>query len=293
MDAVAILLLAGSFAIAGALQFSYNAQDEWGGVCNTGNRMRQSPINIVTSSLESSNSLVSLNLTSWDAPRSGVFSNTGATAQFFLSGDQQPTATLVNHRGSHSVFLFHFHWGRNASEGSEHRVDGQQAALEIHIGALKQNDNNTLYSVLGVLVDVASSNDSVSDFWSMLDVNAISALKANVSVENFRIDKLLPSSLDYWYYEGSFTTPECFEVVSWFVLKERIKVPAAFLEQLRRLEANAQSDLLAFNFRTAQAIGKRTVFQYSSTAQSISAASSTTSILLAVTLYNTIIVKLF
>ena len=77
----------------------------------------------------------------------------------------------------------------------------------------------------------------------------------------FRFDSLLPDSLDYWFYEGSLTTPPCSETVAWFVLKERITVPGAYLDLLRGVEEDEDGTLLTFNFRDAQKLGDRTVYE--------------------------------
>ena len=53
------------FATANAadpVEFSYDAQDEWPGVCVTGNTGRQSPINIVTEDVRESSRLTELRL---------------------------------------------------------------------------------------------------------------------------------------------------------------------------------------------------------------------------------------
>lgn len=44
---------------------------------------------------------------------------------------------------------------------------------------------------------------------------------------NFDPKTLLPSTLDYWTYDGSLTTPPLLESVTWIVLKESISVSSA------------------------------------------------------------------
>lgn len=280
------LLLAGSLAFADAAEgtFSYSAQNLWTGMCNSGNQMRQSPIDIQIA--ENNSSLVALQMTGWDTALSGVLENNGATAQFTPSSTP---ATFVNHLGTYQLLQFHMHWGSRTGEGSEHTINGEQAELEIHF-VTRQSDDNL--AVLGILADVDSSAESVTGFWSMLDINAISYFDSNTTVTNFRINQLLPSNLSYWFYRGSLTTPPCTEVVNWFVLKNRITVPGAFLGQLRELETSVDDSLLTSNYRMTQEIGAREVYQYPSVsaAQSISAASFTLSIVLAVALF---MVKLF
>lgn len=79
----------------------------------------------------------------------------------------------------------------------------------------------------------------------------------SVKVTGFRFDQLLPSNRDYYFYKGSFTSPPCYEIVGWFVMKNRITVPGAYLNELRKAECGGE--LLGFNFRTPQELGDRVV----------------------------------
>ncbi|CAI8044532.1 Carbonic anhydrase 1 [Geodia barretti] len=73
---------------------------------------------------------------------------------------------------------------------------------------------------------------------------------------------LLPSDRSYYYYEGSLTTPNCSEVVQWFLLKETISIPSAYLAQLREVEENEEGDRLTFNYRNTQDLAGRQVSRY-------------------------------
>ena len=73
---------------------------------------------------------------------------------------------------------------------------------------------------------------------------------------------LLPSYRSYYYYEGSLTTPNCNEVVQWFLLEETISIPSAYLAQLREVEENEEGDRLTFNYRSTQDLAGRQVSRY-------------------------------
>ena len=75
---------------------------------------------------------------------------------------------------------------------------------------------------------------------------------------------LLPQNRDYFQYEGSLTIPLCNETVQWFVLKNTIKIPKAFLSMLRRLESDENGTLLTFNFRDQQRLNRRNVYEFPS-----------------------------
>ena len=250
-----LLLVSGAYGAADP--FSYSEQNIWPGICVVGNEMRQSPINIVGADVEENSDLIDLDLEGWGTEYDGTFSNTGHNVQF--DPDTPGLATVSNHLGTFELQQFHMHWGSATGQGSEHRINGNQAELEIHFVLLKQVDYDE-YSVISVLGDV-DVDAPVTGPWAQLNVTAIQSYTNNTaytSVSDFQFDQLLPDDLDYMYYEGSLTTPPCTEAVFWFVLKERISVPGAYLELLRGVEDD-QGTLLTFNFRMEQAIGDRTV----------------------------------
>ena len=99
----------------------------------------------------------------------------------------------------------------------------------------------------------------ISGVWEQLNISAIQAYPSSpIAVSDFTYHSLLPSSLDYYHYPGSTTTPACAEVVQWFVLKEPIQVPNAYLTVLRQIESE-NGTALVLNFRDVQPLGQRTV----------------------------------
>lgn len=258
-----------SLAVIGALlvsacsglveDFSYSRQDEWPGVCVTGNQGRQSPINITTGDVQFDDSLGDLELGGWGVGYEGDFTNMGTNVQFNPTLPDQ--ASIRNHLGIYELKQFHIHWGRRSGEGSEHLINSSPSEIEIHFVHMKQGvDNITLkdaLSVVAVLADVDNSEE-ISGPWAQLDASRILAFNDSISVSEFRYDLFLPNNLDYYYYEGSLTTPSCYESVAWFVLRNRITVPGAYLDQLRMVEGN-DGEVLGFNFRMPQSLEGRVV----------------------------------
>ena len=80
---------------------------------------------------------------------------------------------------------------------------------------------------------------------------------------------VLPESKDYYYYPGSGTSPGCFEFVHWFVLKERIQVPSAYLAQLRTTRFDS-GEIILLNRRNVQELFNRTVLTLGSVGQAAS-----------------------
>ena len=70
----------------------------------------------------------------------------------------------------------------------------------------------------------------ISGVWSALNATGLQAQFQAEIRSTVRYSDLLPDELDYYYYEGSLTTPGCSEVVQWFLLKQTIEIPTAYLE---------------------------------------------------------------
>lgn len=84
------------------------------------------------------------------------------------------------------------------------------------------------YSVIAVLAEV-DGELSFKGPWKLLDPAAIRIFNSGASITGLRPNDLLPANRDYFFYEGSMTSPDCSENVDWYVLKERIGVPRTFI----------------------------------------------------------------
>jgi carbonic anhydrase len=238
--------------------FSYSRQDEWPPLCLTGTE--QSPTNIITQDVEFDDNLIDLEMTGWEEEYDGTFLNIGLNVRFLPDSPGQ--VTTRNHIGLFDLLNCHFHWGRETGEGSGHQIDSDPGELEVHCVHRKRNaTDNTVrdyLSVISVIADV-DEDAELSGPWLQLNVSKILPFNTSVGVSGFRFDLLLPNNRDYYYYEGSFTSPPCYEIVQWFVMKSRITVPGAYMKELRKLECNNEGDLLGFNFRMPQELGERVV----------------------------------
>lgn len=257
-------LLIGS-ALAVEFEFSYDAQDVWPGICVANNNMRQSPINIGTDDVEENDDLIPLELSdAWATTYSGTFNNMGHNVQVNPNFTDATGPATTNHIGTYDLLQCHVHWGNMSGVGSEHLIDGYAADLEIHFvhrmqGATDDTAGDYL-AVVAVLADVDEDEDApLTGPWLLLNASAVQEFESSIPITGFSFDSLLPVNRDYYYYQGSLTTPPCSETVQWFVLKERITVPGKYLEQLRQIEETDQGDILTFNFRMPQALGPRVV----------------------------------
>nr|ABR53886.1 astrosclerin-2 [Astrosclera willeyana] len=248
--------------VASRCDFNYYNQHAWL-LCSEsqcgGNR--QSPINIDTEKTKANNNLIALRFNNYDDPVDGDFENVGTTVEFV---PETKDATLTNHLGTYDLLQFHFHWGRDSSEGSEHQIDDEQYSAEIQFVHLKQGASPSdtagdTFSVVAVLCEAADI--PIRGVWAKLSPVPTKHEDSH-SVSDLVYTDLLPRNRDYYHYEGSLTTPLCDETVQWFVLKNTIKIPKAFLTMLRRVESDEDGTLLTFNFRNLQRLNGRQVFEF-------------------------------
>ncbi len=128
----------------------------------------------------------------------------------------QPGSFLrIPDRGvSFELKQFHFH------SPSEHTVNGESFAMELHFVHV---DENGAFAVVGVLVDEGEEHPVLGKLWSFMPENA-----GETSVQPIGIEEtdLLPPTREYFSYGGSLTTPPCSEGVKWLVLKTPIEASA-------------------------------------------------------------------
>lgn len=172
-------------------------------------------------------------------------------------------------RGSGTYYLaqFHFHWGKRSVVGSEHTIEGKHAPLEMHMVMYNSKYGslgNSLNKKDGVLVVAqmfteyvghASCSDS-SWVDTLFRKYAPKVKLAGAKVpgpKRFPLDTFLSPTGGYYAYKGSFTTPNCNRVVSWYVARDRTPVSSAAMNALRRL-LNDKSERISMdgNFRPVQ-----------------------------------------
>ena len=249
--------------LAAKESFDYADQDGWGilsTTCELG--IRQSPIAISSDDAVEGNQLIDLSLERWNAERDGTFHNTGTSVKFTPNADESKART-TNHQGTYELLQFHLHWGDTDDVGSEHVVNGTPASAEIHFVHRRTSgpdDVGYAFAVVGVMA-VVDEDATFSGVWNALSITDVQNFdgKTNTSI---RFSDLLPPTLPYYFYNGSLTTPGCDEVVIWFLLRETITIPQAYLEQLRTVRNNAEGDLLTLNYRDTQKLHGRTVLTH-------------------------------
>ncbi|XP_062321952.1 carbonic anhydrase 14 isoform X2 [Osmerus eperlanus] len=178
----------------------------------------------------------------------------------------------------YTAVQLHLHWGNGAAgasgaAGSEHTLNGQRTAAELHVvhfnselypnmtEAMTQRDG---LAVLGVLIETGEETNQ--GFGNILNyLGRVRYAGQRVSIPAFDVQSLLPTDLGrYFRYNGSLTTPPCFESVLWTVFAETVKISEAQLLKLETVLYSSKpgdSDrlILEDNYRTIQPLNLRTV----------------------------------
>ncbi|XP_058716759.1 carbonic anhydrase 14 isoform X4 [Poecile atricapillus] len=233
----------------------------------------QSPIDIATAWAQPDLSLPPLQPEGYEHPESPRLSlaNNGHTAVLALP----PSLRLRGLPHTFTAVQLHFHWGRPGhAAGAEHLLDGHRAPAEMHVvhfdaerfadaSAAQQHPGGL--AVLGVLLEVGDDPHPAYDN-ILKHLGSIRYAGQTVAIPSFSIRDLLPAHLDRYYrYNGSLTTPPCFQSVLWTVFPQPVRISRAQLEQLQgSLYSTEEAEpdepqLLVDNFRAPQELNQRLV----------------------------------
>ncbi len=219
---------------AGGGHWGYSGEggpDHWGSLsgdnlaCSAGTQ--QSPVDI-SGAIDAE--LPSLKV-DWKAGPARIVNN-GHTIQI----NAAEGSTLMRGDQSYSLLQFHFH------APSEHLVDGKSFPMEVHF--VHKSAQGSGLGVLGVFVQSGAAHETMSILAASFPGKA--GGEADITVDP---NALLPSSLSYWTYEGSLTTPPCSEVVDWMVLREPLSVADGDIARFTELYDGNARPVLPMNRR--------------------------------------------
>lgn len=175
----------------------------------------QSPIDISSKSAEKA-ALAPIQ-TAYKAS-AGELINNGHTIQIGLA--DAGSATVPS--GEYKLLQFHFH------TPSEEKIDGKNFPLVAHL--VHKNAAGNL-AVIAVLFKEGKENSALKDIFSKLPADED---KSSLAVP-FDVTSLLPTSLGYYTFKGSLTTPPCSEGVAWHVLKEPVEISSAQIDAFKKV----------------------------------------------------------
>ena len=107
----------------------------------------------------------------------------------------------------YDLIQYHFH------DPSEHTYKGKHYTGELHL--VHQHIDGE-FAVIGVLYTIGKFNPTAELFLQNFPVHT--GTQTHID-RNINVAEFLPSTSQYYQYEGSFTTPPCSEGVHWFIMQ--------------------------------------------------------------------------
>ncbi|MQX45526.1 carbonic anhydrase [Sinorhizobium medicae] len=160
----------------------------------------------------------------------GAILNNGHTIQVKAA----PGGTLRRGDKPYELVQYHFH------APSEHLVEGHRFPMEVHF--VHKHVETGALGVLGVFFVPGAANTT----FASLAATFPQKTGERTALPNVDPSGLLPTSLRYWAYEGSLTTPPCSEIVDWMIAQDPIEVDAADIDRFTALYSmNARPALVA------------------------------------------------
>ncbi|NXJ78515.1 CAH9 anhydrase, partial [Trogon melanurus] len=229
-------------------------------------RTMQSPINIDTSKTIFSPQLRPIQLSGYSLPANEKLKlrNNGHTVVLELP---RSLAITGGYAQQYQAVQLHLHWGSPRGPGSEHTVNGHRFAAEIHVVHY-----NTKYesfqeamvnpdglAVLGAFLEVGPRENLY--YQEILEhLQDIQREGEEVLVSGFNIAGLLPENLKlYFHYNGSLTTPPCYESVKWTVFNQTMLLSHNQMSMLETSLRNDDGKPLQNNYRPVQNLNGRRV----------------------------------
>ncbi|XP_068179960.1 carbonic anhydrase 14 isoform X2 [Antennarius striatus] len=249
-------------------------QTEWAQYFPYCGATSQSPVDVVTTQTKYDPSLIPLTPLGYNQHGYKPFTlfNNGHTAGILL-----PEWMGVS--GLPWLFTavqMHLHWGSGGPSygGSEHTINGLSADAELHV----VHYNSELYpnmstamtqrnglAVLGILI--VTGEETNLAFNNILNyLGRVRHADQSVSIPAFDVQSLLPKDLGRYYrYNGSLTTPPCYQSVIWTLFHERVQISKAQLLKMETILYSSKAEekdrmLLQDNYRETQPLNHRVIF---------------------------------
>ena len=224
-----VLILSAANAQDGhSIQWTYEGEhgpDHWGDLDESfalcGEGRAQSPIDLTA--------VTSINLVDigfdYGETALNIFNN-GHTIQVnYDSG-----SSISYNETTYDLLQFHLH------HPSEHTVDGEAAAMELH---LVHRDTSGNLAVVGILI-VAGEEDN-EQYAVIFDNLPVDEGEPQANELVIDATDLLPESATFFTYSGSLTTPPCSQGVRWLVLDTPVVLSESQIEAFATIfELNAR-----------------------------------------------------
>jgi len=244
-------------------EWSYRGRNRpmyWGEKFPECYKQQQSPIDIDTRQVKMDANLAKLTLQNYGIPvTQAKVENNGHSIE--VVPDSSVVRSIEIDGSTYTLRQFHFHWGKSFNQGSEHTIDDQQYALEVHLVHI--NEKNEI-AVVGVIFEEDKPNDELEKLVKLLKKLKYKGDETELDT-SLILENLLPENpISYYRYKGSLTTPGCHEGVTWSVSPKIVSVGKEQMAEFRKLFSTKQSEAdpectIADNVRPVQPLYGRTV----------------------------------
>ncbi|XP_060136428.1 carbonic anhydrase 9 isoform X2 [Zootoca vivipara] len=251
----------------GNSHWSYADKAEWASdFPHCGGHM-QSPINIETRAALFSPQLEPILLPDYSLPPREMLrlQNNGHTV--VLEMPRNLTVTGGGFPQPYQAAQLHLHWGSDLKPGSEHTVDGHRYAGEIHVVYYSSRFDTIQeaqvepggLAVLAAFLQVGSEENK--PYQHILEhLNEVHEEGEETWIPAFDVAKLLPDDLSrYFRYNGSLTTPPCYQTVNWTIFNQTIRLSPDQISVLEDTLHADEDELIQDNFRLPQSLQGRRV----------------------------------
>ncbi|XP_063258928.1 carbonic anhydrase 4 [Prinia subflava] len=234
---------------------------------------RQSPVNIVTRNVLQDRSLQPLSFEGYDVRDSAKWTleNNGHTVKVALN--TSPKVGGGGLKRKYKAVEFHLHWGvpgePQSIPGSEHSIDGEKYPMELHIVHIREDASDMTEAKktpdgLAVLAFFVKADEENKNYATLLsELENIQYKGQTAKVDALPLNDLLPPEEDrgrYYRYEGSLTSPDCYEGVIWTVFEKPVELSLAQLSQFAALHFDGKNSTpMTENFRPVQPLNGRRV----------------------------------
>ncbi|XP_077995923.1 carbonic anhydrase 7-like [Glandiceps talaboti] len=172
--------------------------------------------------------------------------NNGHSVQVNLQGDYYVSGGGLP--SAYKAAQFHYHWGNDSMRGSEHMLNGKRYPAEMHLVTYDFIQFETIgeaatqpggLAVFGSFVEVGKKeNDNYNELFDGVDEVEFKDETYDFE-ESFPIFPLMSNNhRTYFRYDGSLTTPGCYESVLWTVFEEPVKVSKKQMNYFRDVLKN-------------------------------------------------------
>jgi len=250
----------------GSCPWNYQATMEWKVCYPYCGGMSQSPIDIPIKYLPMKSEAPAIDFKRYLAQLPAYLLKTDHNINLMIEGGVVPSISGGYFMEKFKFEQLHFHWGKTNADGSEHLVNGKAYPAEAHFVHW-----NTKYANIGEAADKPDGLVVLGFFLKISDKPTMGMKKIAKGFRKIKDGKL--STVDigelsmsdilgfkprkvadkYTYYNGSLTTPPCYESVQWHVFQRTIKVTNRIMRTFREFKKFTP------NFRPVQPLNGREV----------------------------------